>query len=145
MDTKDIATALEEWAADVTDATAYPDEPASFLDAFPVVAARIVEDSETRTSTDFIKDGYEQISLQVIVAELSILADPEPAWTSDQALYDIVDALKTSLKADNTLGERVDGASPLYRAEYPGEVETADGTRANLATFRLTIGEKVKT
>lgn len=145
MDTKALAQAMEAWAADASTVTAYPDEPQSYSAAFPLVACRIVDDEEQDVSEDFPSTDYEQVHVQVITIELMIFVDPVPGWTSDQALYDIVDDLKTSLKTDTTLGSRVEAASSLYRAEYLGEAQMADGTAANMATFTLQVAEKVRT
>lgn len=145
MDTKEIAEALEAWAADVTPATAYPNEPQNYSAAFPLVACRIVDDEEQDVSDQFAEQSFEQINVQVITTQLMIFVDPVPGWTSDQALYDIVDALKESLKSDLTLGDRVEAASTLYRAEYLGEAQMADGTAANMATFTIQIAQKVRT
>ena len=144
MQTKVIATKLEEWAAENSPANAYPNEPENYYEAFPIVACKITEDQEFNTTpSDYAQHDYQQTRVQVISADLSILVDPEPAWTSDQQLYDIVDQLKEALRNDSTLGQRVEEASPIYRATYEGDVQTGDGTHANLAIFRMTLAQKV--
>lgn len=142
-ETKAIATAMEEWAAESSAVNAYPNEPPNYHAAMPIVAARIISDTEQDLSTDFADENFEQYNLQAITIELGILADPEPEWTADQALYDIVDDLKAALKSDPTLGSRVDRASKEYRVSYDGEVQTADGTRANMATFTMVVANRV--
>lgn len=145
MNTKEIAEDLEAWAAATVDGlNAFPHEPPNYSEAFPLVACKILTDEETERPNDFSEQGYEQVHIQVLEIELNILVDPEPEWTSDQQLYDIVDSLKAALKVDPTLGQRVEMTSALYRVTYEGEVETADGTRANLGVFRIVIGQKVE-
>jgi hypothetical protein len=145
MDTKALAEALEAWADESSTVTAYPDEPQSYSAAFPLVACRILDDEEQDVSDQFPTIDYEQVHVRVVSAELMIFVDPVPGWTSDQALYTIVDDLREALKADVTLGNRVEAASSLYRVEYVGEAQMADGTAANMATFTLQIAEKVRT
>lgn len=143
MTTQEIAEGLEAWAADVSEVNAYPNEPPNYHAAMPIVAARIVLDREANVSPDFPDEEYEQTNVQAVEVELAILVDPEPEWTSDQALYAIVDDLKTALKSDPTLGQRVDRASKEYEVNYDGEVQTADGTRANMARFTIAIANRV--
>lgn len=141
--TKEIAQSMEEWAAESSAVNAYPNEPANYHAAMPIVAGRIVSDSESEVSQEFPDENYQQTNLQAVVIELALLVDPEPAWTSDQALYDIVDELKAALKADPTLGNRVDRASREYEVNYDGEVQSADGTLANMARFTIVIANRV--
>ena len=143
ISTKEIAQGMEAWAADVSAVNAYPNEPPNFHAAMPIVASRIVSDTESEVTAEFPDEDYQQTNIQALVIELSILVDPEPEWTSDQALYDIVDELKAALKADPTLGNRVDRASKEYEVNYDGEVQMADGTRANLARFTIAVANRV--
>lgn len=143
ISTKEIAESLELWAAQVSAVSAYPHEPPSYISAMPIVAARIVSDREAEITAEFPNEDYQQTNIQALSVELAILVNPEPEWTSDQALYDIVDDLKAALKTDPTLGERVDRASREYEVNYDGEVQTADGTRANMARFTIAVANRV--
>lgn len=143
VDTKTIATRMEAWAEATSSVTAYPDEPQNYSAAFPLVACRIVTDSEQETPPQFGEHLYQQVRVEIITTELMIFVDPVPGWTSDQALYDIVDELKASLRLDETLGGRFEAVSPLYSVDYLGEAQMADGTAANAATMTLTLAQKV--
>lgn len=147
MSTKEVAQDVEAWAAEVgvsQGLSAYPQEPANYSDAFPLAAAAIQRDVERGAAPDFSDQGYQQVRVQVIVVDVHLLVSPDDPWTSDQQLYDIVDLLKASLKRDQTLGQRVEQASRDYEVTYDGEVQTADGTVARMATFRITLGQRVE-
>lgn len=150
--TTDLVTAIEEWSSENSPATAYPplelrtqqqDFPPLY-EALPTVSAKIVDDAELDTSEQFPTHGYQQMHLQVVSAELMILAEAEPAWTANEALYGIVDGLKAALKSDGTMGGRVQSASRLYRVTYDGEVQYEDGTVCRMATFRVSVAQRVE-
>lgn len=145
--TKVLLTKLEAWAEEAASAegvTAYPQEPPNYSDAFPLVAGAIQRDEEQESSRNFSEQGYEQLHIQFVTVDLHVLTAPDPAWTADQLLYDIVDSLKAALRRDQSLNKRVEMASRLYEVTYDGEVQTADGTVARMATFRITVGQRVE-
>lgn len=144
MTTQEVAEAVEDWAADTASLNTFPSEPSSWQGAFPLAAGRVVDDQQFRDNTDHSEHVYQQTMLQVFTVELAVLVEPDPAWTSDQALYAIMDLLKASLNQDNSLGERVEAASPLYQIVYDGEAEMEDGTRANLARMTISLSQKVE-
>lgn len=146
MRTKDLATALEEWAAEVTGMSHYEHMPTSIQQALPLVIAEIQDDVQNETHIDLPElSGYQQALVRGRRAELLLMVHPEPSWTVSQILYDAVDDLGLSLRRDPRLGGRVYTASPFYTAGYtPPEVRHADGTIARVASFRMTVGELVE-
>lgn len=151
--TKELRDRIEAWCAEATgnEITAYPpielktdqqDFPPLF-EALPTASCKIVEDNQQVASLEYPAKAYQQTQLQVVTAEVMLLADAEPMWTANDVLYDLVDQLKSKLAKDGTLGGRVSSASPLYRVTYDGEVQYEDGTVCRMATFRMSVGQAV--
>jgi len=146
MNTTDLAQSLEVWAADVTSFSHYEHAPTEIRKALPLVICEITGDSRTARNPNLPQlSGYQQAYVRSRVAELQLMVYPEDSWTASQALYEAVDLLGESLRADPTLGGRVYQASPFYEATYnPPEVEYADGTVARIARLQITVGELVE-
>lgn len=148
MRTKDLATSLEQWAAENTVFEHYEHMPQSIDKALPLVICEIQDDSRRADNPDLPElSGFQQAYVRGRVAELLLMSDPETpdSWTASQVLYDAVDDLAVALRDDPTLGGRVKQASPYYTASYnPPVVQHADGTIARVARFRITVGELVE-
>ena len=144
ISSKQVVEALEAWAADVTDCTAYGEQPEQFNDAFPFVTARIVREEEYAEGQDFPEQQYQQLRVEDFNIEITVLVDPEPQWDAHEPLYEIVDALKAALRDDETLGGRVQQASRRYLVNYPGEAQLSDGTRALIARMRFSVAQVVE-
>lgn len=144
--TKDLALALEAWAAGVIGFNTEAHEPTSLAEALPIVICEVKDDVRAAKSSNLPGLGqYEQTLVRARTAELMLLHHPEPSWTASQNLYDAVDELAVSITRDPTLGQRVHVASKYYEASYdPPEIQYQDGTRARFATFRMFVGELVK-
>lgn len=146
MRTKDLATSMESWAAEVLTFNTYEHQPNSIAKALPLVLCEIQDDERAASNAQLTEiSNFQQALVRGRVAELLLMIDPEPTWTASQILYDAVDDLAESIRRDSTLGGRVYKASPFYTARYtPPEVRHADGTIARVATFRVTVGELVE-
>jgi hypothetical protein len=143
MTTEEVARALEEWAAGAANLTSSFDYPPEDLSkSMPLVIAEIQRKQRSQVPEGFRAQGYQQATIRVWTAELTLLVSPDPAWTASRNLYNLVDMLEESLYADSTLGGRIGFADKNYDASFdPPEVEFADGTSARQATFTLTVGE----
>lgn len=141
MNTVDIATALEQWAASVIPGlNAEASQPEQLAFALPLVICEITEKRRRRTES-----GYQQTGMRAWSASLMLLVSPEDTWNASQILYGMIDDLELALARDPTLGGRVPIADSDYTASFqPPEVEHQDGTVARQATMKLSIGEQVK-
>ena len=148
LDTKTLATRIEEWAAEVTSFNSEAHQPTILSEALPLVICEIKGDNRANRSVQLPKiSGYEQAFVRTRTAELLLMSHPEPSWTASQALYDAVDLLADDLIRRPQLGvpARVHIASPLYDASYdPPEIQHQDGTVARVARFRMYVGELIK-
>lgn len=145
LSTKDLAQAVEAWAADVTGFNSEAHQPTMLSEALPLVICEIKTDARDKRSPNIQELGpYEQTLVRARTAELLLMINPEPSWTASQTLYDAVDLLADALKDDQTLGSRVHLASKRYAAGYdPPEMQHADGTVARVARFVMYVGELV--
>lgn len=145
MNTKDLATALEEWAsAEVPGLNSEPNQPEQLSQSLPLVICEITEKRRRKAGDDGALSAYQQTDIRGWSATLLLLVDPTDKWVASQALYDMVDTLELAIVRDQTLGGRVTVADTDHTASFvPPEVEHQDGTVARAATMRLTIGERV--
>lgn len=146
--TTDVAQAVEAWAADVTEFNSYEHAPKSLGEALPVVIAEVQSDRVVKADSDLKFSGYQQLFMRIWEVELMLLTEPgtnpDETWAASQNLYAAVDALGASLVEDPTLSERVESATPTYRASYdPPELEHTDGTVARVATVIVNIGKTI--
>lgn len=143
MTTKEVAQAVEEWAADAAGFTSsFSTPPVSLTEVMPLVIAEVQAKRRGAEATEFPARGFQQTSIRVWSVELTLLVSPDPSWTASHALYDAIDALEASLYKDESLGARVAFAQKAVDSGFePPEIEFADGTVARQATFRIIVGE----
>lgn len=143
LTTEQLATRVDQWAAEALGINTVEHEPDSLANALPLVVSAIKRDG--RTSADPSLPGlgaYQQTYVRYRGVEMLLLVTPEPTWDATKLLYGYVDTLAESILRDRTLGGRVHTTSPLYEAGYdPPEVQYQDGTVARAATMTITIGE----
>lgn len=143
MRTRDLALALEAWAAAVLDINTFPEDPNEISKAMPVVVCAIQSKVKAASVADLEDLGrFQQTYVKAWTAELMLMVAPEPVHDATQTLYDYTDDLEEAIRDDPTLGGRVHRAARPVQASFdPPEIQHQDGTIARVATFTMTVGE----
>ena len=152
-DATEIAEALVEWARETVPelATGYSYDAPQKNGPLPDVAAEVTAEGLDRAGLFRWYPALQQLEgVWAYVCELSLLADlPEPDQpeTQREAAYSLrswATKLKAAIRADGTLGGRVQLTSRFFQIRYrPGYVEFPDGTRGREARIEMAVGELV--
>lgn len=150
MTNEETIDAVLAWVSETVPeigANVYAVVPPGKSKALPDCVAELASEGAAREDEDFPFGGLQQVGIYVWSVGLSIMVDAGQgdagADTAQRALEGFVEALKTALFGDYTLGARVQMASALaFGADYTNPlVEYEDGTRGREVTLSMKIGE----
>jgi hypothetical protein len=148
VDSIEVSAALVEWTGEVCPAinATYDRDPTSILDALPIATAAISDESvvagDTTLGIPLADLAIEQADVHVFRSTIFLMVEPEPDDDASHALQGFVRDLGAAIKADQTLGGRVQSSSKRWSANYdPPFVEFDDGTKARVASFTVVITE----
>jgi hypothetical protein len=141
MDAMEVAAQLVEWATETCPGLkgSYDHDTAAKTQPLPDVAAFATAERWTDRDPE---TGVQIDQADFHVLDMSVLLMVEPDEKADELLKGFVHDLVTSLRADQTLGDRGVAVSPHPTASYdPPFIKFDDGTEGRAASLALLVTE----
>lgn len=150
-DAHEVAQALADWATATCPAIAgtYAGSTNRKNKALPDAMVEITSQSVSPRAPVGSAAGrsadLQQIAgWEIHAASIMLMVPPEPADAATETLTAMVKQLGESLLNDESLGERVEAASPFFDAAYvPAFAIFDDTTRGRVATFTCVVAYSV--
>ena len=150
MNGNEATAAVEAWIRavlpELEDRT-YPYVPTGKSKALPDAVIDVGREDVVRDDEDFTILRLQQVAaVRIFRMGVSIMVEAgttdADAGAAQTTLRSFIDRLLSGILQDDTLGARVDQASPFVEVDYtPPFVEYEDGTRGREVTLNFAIGE----